>query len=245
MSPAGSFVVAESKVYCRAIKLAPYTVIPYSASSDSWHWSFPLRYSPQQQTGFLSAWVTGIMQTCKQINPITSRANFRMTLLFLTPHFMWLLTYGFCQQQIMISIGFYVEGLMFSFLEVKQLSLSDYRRSGPPAPSPFPSGKNPFWLLFSNKQTGLIISHACKHCLHTNSGFELHCGNLTQQMKHEHTEWNAGASVGVSNGIQNSFSVKLNYCNRPSCVVFCSCVCWVNCELFRTQFIITVALFAN
>lgn len=100
---------------------------------------------------------------------------------------MRLLTYGFCQEQIMISIGFYVWGLIFIFLEVKQLSLSDCRRSG------FHffffsftvTGRNPFWFLFSNKQPGLIIPHACKQCLHTNIGFELHRPNVTQQIKHK------------------------------------------------------------
>lgn len=47
------------------------------------------------------------------------------------------------------------------------------------------TGRNPFWFLFSNKQPGLIIPHACKQCLHTNIGFELHRPNVTQQIKHK------------------------------------------------------------
>lgn len=71
------------------------------------------------------------------------------------------------------------------FLEVKQLSLSDCRHAGFHFFFFFPvSGKNPFWLLFSNKQTGLIIPHACKHSLHTNIGIELHRPIVTQQIKH-------------------------------------------------------------
>lgn len=124
------------------------------------------------------------------------------------------------------------------FCEVKQLSLSDYRSTAfhpPPPPTSLPSCKNPFWLLFSNEQTGLIVSHACKHCLHTNIGFELHRHNVTANKRQEHAEWEAGASVGINNRMKNCCSVKLNYCNRLSCVVSVSSICWVNCELFRTQ----------
>lgn len=49
----------------------------------------------------------------------------------------------------------------------------------------------------------------------------------------ERAEWEAGASVGINSGIQNSLSVQLNCCDRRSRVAFCCCV---NSELSRVTF---------